>query len=177
MLPNLRARDACLREATARALTALWTEERGAMGAVAAGEGGAARAETAAEGVVKADVKAEAKTEVKADVEADVKTDVEADVKAAEAKTEASEGLPQPALKTKTPGETARVKLMATTAANVAPLLDDADGGVREAAAECMGHLKESATSHLDALRALMKNDREEAVRDGGRRDDATRVL
>ena len=69
-------------------------------------------------------------------------------------------------MKTKTPGELARLKLMAATAANVAPLLDDADGGVREAAAECMGHLKESATAHLDALRALMKDDREEAVRD-----------
>ena len=51
LLPNLRARDACLREATARALTALWTEEHGAMGAVAAGKGGAARAETAAGGM------------------------------------------------------------------------------------------------------------------------------
>ena len=55
---------------------------------------------------------------------------------------------------------------MTATAANLAPLLEDPDGGVRECAAECMGHLKESATSHLAAMRALMKEDREESVRD-----------
>ncbi len=72
---------------------------------------------------------------------------------------------PTPA-KTKTPGETARLKLMTATAANLAPLLEDPDGGVRECAAECMGHLKEAATSHLAAMRSLMKEDREESVRD-----------
>ena len=55
---------------------------------------------------------------------------------------------------------------MTATAANLAPLLEDPDGGVRECAAECMGHLKEAATSHLAAMRALMKEDREESVRD-----------
>jgi len=44
--------------------------------------------------------------------------------------------------------------------------LEDPDGGVRECAAECMGHLKEAATSHLAAMRSLMKEDREESVRD-----------
>jgi hypothetical protein len=73
---------------------------------------------------------------------------------------------PTPTPKTKTPGETARLKLMTATAANLAPLLEDPDGGVRECAAECMGHLKEAATSHLAAMRALMKEDREESVRD-----------
>ena len=160
LLPNLRARDACLREVTCRALTSLWTDEHGVMGGavVPAGKASVGGAETAAEGdaAVKAEVKAEAETEVKTEAKADAKTEA--------APTEASP--PQPVLKTNTVGEQARFKLMATTAANVAPLLDDADGGVREAAAECMGHLKESATAHLDALRGLMKDDREEAVRD-----------
>ena len=32
LLPNLRAKDACLREATCRALTSLWTDEHGVIG-------------------------------------------------------------------------------------------------------------------------------------------------
>ena len=60
----------------------------------------------------------------------------------------------------------ATMKAMMLTAAAAAPLLDDPDGGVREASAELMGLLREAATTYVDALQARMKNDTDEAVRD-----------
>ena len=166
LLPNLQARDGYLREATCRALTALWTEEHkpaitpATEPTTTAGDGldAAAAKPEAAEAVITAaattgdDQKPsthQQHQQQQHDVNAEIST-----------KTTAT-----PA-KTKTPGETARLKLMTATAANLAPLLEDPDGGVRECAAECMGHLKEAATSHLAPMRLLMKEDREESVRD-----------
>ena len=176
LLPNLQARDGYLREATCKALTALWTEEHKpaitpatepkAEPTTTAGDrpdDAAAKPESSAKPeAAEAVVTAAATTgddqkpsthqqhqQQQHDVNAEIST-----------KTTAT-----PA-KTKTPGETARLKLMTATAANLAPLLEDPDGGVRECAAECMGHLKEAATSHLAPMRLLMKEDREESVRD-----------
>ena len=162
LLPNLQARDGYLREATCRALTALWTEEH-KPAITPATEPKAEPTTTAGDGPDAAAAKPEASAKPEA-AEAIV-TEPETTRNDQKPPTHQQQQ-PTPMPKTKTPGETARLKLMTATAANLAPLLEDPDGGVRECAAECMGHLKEAATSHLAPMRLLMKEDREESVRD-----------
>jgi hypothetical protein len=166
LLPNLQARDGYLREATCRALTALWTEEHKPAITPATEPKNEPKTEpttTAGDGSDAAAAKPESSAKPEA-AEAIV-TEPETTRNDQKPPTHQQQQ-PTPTPKTKTPGETARLKLMTATAANLAPLLEDPDGGVRECAAECMGHLKEAATSHLAAMRALMKEDREESVRD-----------
>ena len=162
LLPNLQARDGYLREATCRALTALWTEEH-KPAITPATEPKAEPTTTAGDGPDAAAAKPDASAKPEA-AEAIV-TEPETTRNDQKPPTHQQQQ-PTPMPKTKTPGETARLKLMTATAANLAPLLEDPDGGVRECAAECMGHLKEAATSHLAPMRLLMKEDREESVRD-----------
>ena len=170
LLPNLQARDGYLREATCRALTALWTEEHKPAITPATEPATEPKTEpktepttTAGDGPDASAAKPEASA--KPDAAEAIVTEPETTRNDQKPPTHQQQQ-PTPTPKTKTPGETARLKLMTATAANLAPLLEDPDGGVRECAAECMGHLKESATSHLAAMRALMKEDREESVRD-----------
>ena len=166
LLPNLQARDGYLREATCRALTALWTEEHKPALTPATEPKNEPKTEpttTAGDGPDAAAAKPESSAKPEA-AEAIV-TEPETTRNDQKPPTHQQQQ-PTPTPKTKTPGETARLKLMTATAANLAPLLEDPDGGVRECAAECMGHLKEAATSHLAAMRSLMKEDREESVRD-----------
>ena len=170
LLPNLQARDGYLREATCRALTALWTEEHKPAITPATEPKNEPKTEPKAESTTPAgdgpDASA-AKPEASAKPEAAEAVVTEPETTRNDQKPPThQQQQPTPTPKTKTPGETARLKLMSATAANLAPLLEDPDGGVRECAAECMGHLKEAATSHLAAMRALMKEDREESVRD-----------
>jgi hypothetical protein len=183
LLPNLRAADAELREATLRALESAWRD------------GGAARPSSKTEMTDDGDDRNDVTTLDKTDdtdktgkkteqdvTNVSVKTDPAVSAAAASAAT-AARGADAPDAAARAapdvrgpekerkkpradPPEIRRA--MALTAAAAADALRDPDGGVREAACELFGSLREHAlhAGVVETMQSLCANDGEESVRD-----------
>ena len=149
LFPNLRSNDAALREATLQALNAAWREDDVFVASVIDSTLGPN------------DVNTECVVPQAA------KEPVELPNADGDTNTHSVNPIPA-ALPPKQGTSAAEKKAMALTAAAACDLLRDFDGGVREAACELFGTLKEAATvgEYIVTLQELMEKDSEEAVRD-----------
>ena len=163
IMPNLGAADATLREATLAALANIWKEDERRWAAVTPPD-----ARRHADGDGTATFVAPAKPDERDSTTTKMETNPGGVVPASDASTATPAAVaPVSRLSApKTPETLAELGAMTLTADLAAPSLLDVDGGVREACCELMGHLREAATSHVDALMERMNADGEDAVRD-----------
>ena len=160
IMPNLGAADATLREATLAALANIWKEDERQWAAVKPPD---ARRNADAD-----ERQSSRPRNRRARLDDDEDRDESRGVVPASDASTATPAAVAPVSRLsapKTPETLAELGAMTLAADLAAPSLD-VDGAFASACCELMGHLREAATSHVDALMERMNSDGEDAVRD-----------